>query len=370
LLAGGIAHDFNNLLTGIIGNASLAASEISPDQPLRMRLREIVRAGERAAFLTRQMLAYAGKGRFIIEKIDLGDLIREISTLVQTSVPKSVELKMDLAPNLPLIAADPAQIQQVIMNLVINGAEAIGDRIAGKVEVRTSVRAMNARDIAGFSALEDAAPGAYVQIEVRDTGSGMDEATLARIFDPFFTTKFTGRGLGLAAVQGIVKGHGGAIRVCSALGEGTSFLILLPTALRKAAAAMPPEARAVSIPQGSVALVIDDEETIRNLVTSVLLHAGMKVLAAANGKEGVEMFREHNAGISVVILDLLMPVMGGEAAFPLLREINPKVPVILSSGFDEIEATRRFSELKPAGFLQKPYTVERLVESVAATLSR
>jgi two-component system CheB/CheR fusion protein len=370
LLAGGIAHDFNNLLTGIIGNASLAVSEITPDQPLRMRLREIIRAGERAAFLTRQMLAYAGKGNFIIEKIDLGELIQEISTLVQMSVPKSVELKLDLAANLPVIAADPAQIQQVIMNLVINGGEAIGERIAGRVEVRTSVREMSARDIAEFFGVENGTPGEYVQLEVRDTGSGMDDATKARVFDPFFTTKFTGRGLGLAAVQGIVKGHGGAIRVYSTPGQGTSFLVLLPASRGKKPTVAPPEPVSVSIPPGLVALVIDDEDTIRRLAMNVLSHAGMKVLAAANGKEGVEMFREHNPGVSVIILDVLMPVMGGEAAFPLLKEINPAVPIILSSGFDESEATRRFTDLKPAGFLQKPYTVERLVESVAATVGR
>jgi two-component system CheB/CheR fusion protein len=369
LLAGGIAHDFNNLLTGIIGSASLAYSETPLDQPIRMRLREIVRAGERAAFLTRQMLAYAGKGRFVIEKIDLGDLVSEISTLVTTSIPKSVEVKLDLAPDLPWIEADAAQIQQVVMNLVINGAEAIGENTAGKVEVRTSRREMNAREATEFFGPEQTSPGAYVQLEVSDTGSGMDEATKARIFDPFFTTKFTGRGLGLAAVQGIVKGHGGAIRVYSTPGHGTSFLILLPAARRKAAPAQPEKPGAISIPPGTVALVIDDEETIRALATNVLSRKGVRVLAAGNGKEGVEMFQEHNRIVSVVVLDLVMPVMGGEAVLPLLREINPQVPVILSSGFNESEATRRFAGFKPARFLQKPFTADRLVEAIAATVA-
>jgi two-component system CheB/CheR fusion protein len=367
LLAGGIAHDFNNLLTGILGNASLAYSELPEDDPLRIHLREILQAGERAAFLTRQMLAYAGKGRFVTETIDLGNLIREISALIRTSIPKSVELKLDLAPDLPPIEADPAQIQQVVMNLVINGAEAIGEHATGKVEVRTSLRELNAREAAEFFGPEPSAPGAYVQVEVTDTGAGMDGATQARIFDPFFTTKFTGRGLGLAAVQGIIKGHHGAIRVHSTPGLGTSFLILLP-ARRRRAAAVPKGRRMAYIAPGSVVLAIDDEEAIRALAVSVLSRAGVKVLTAVDGKAGVEMFREHHGIISAVLLDFLMPVMGGEEVIALLDEIDPNVPVILSSGFDESEAARRFPGAKPARFLQKPYTTGRLLEAVAAAL--
>jgi len=369
LLAGGIAHDFNNLLTGILGFASLAYSKVPVDDPVRPHLRGIVQAGERAAFLTRQMLAYAGKGRFVTETMDLGELVREISELVRTSISKTVELKLDLASNLPPIEADPAQIQQIVMNLVINGAEAIGENATGKVEIRTSLREINAREASEFFRAEESGPGTYLQLEVSDTGSGMDEATKARIFDPFFTTKFTGRGLGLAAVQGIVKGHSGAIRVYSTPGHGTSFLILLPARRQKAAAARPAQC-SLSIPSGSVALVIDDEEIIRRLADDVLSRAEMKVLTAENGKAGVEVFREHHRVVSVVVLDLQMPVMGGEEALMLLKQINPDVPVILSSGFDESDAARRFSKLKPARFLQKPYTTERLVEAVAETLNR
>ncbi len=192
LLAGGIAHDFNNLLTGIIGNASLAFAEVPADAPVKMYLRGIVQAGERAAFLTRQMLAYAGRGHFVTETIDLGDLVREISALVRTSVPGTVELKLDFAPDLPPIEADPAQMQQVIMNLVINGAEAIGENATGKVEIRTRLCEIDAREAAKMFPPEKSAAGVYVQLEVSDTGSGMDEATKAHIFDPFFTTKFNG----------------------------------------------------------------------------------------------------------------------------------------------------------------------------------
>ena len=370
LLAGGIAHDFNNLLTGIIGNASLGLSETSSDDPVRVRFREIVNASERASFLTRQMLAYAGRGRFVITTIDLGDLIKEMSALLRTSIPQSVEVELDLAPDLPPIEGDAGQIQQVIMNLIINAAEAIGESKPGKVVVRTSSRELSARDAAAIVERENAGAALYVQLEVIDTGQGMDDATKARIFDPFFTTKFLGRGLGLAAVQGIVKGHGGIISVYSTPGQGTAFVVILPGKGRGARdQKWEAEPRRRSIPPGSVALVIDDEKTIRTLSENVLSRAGMKVLTAENGSIGVEMFRQYNQTLSVVVLDLQMPVMGGEEALKLLRQINPDVAVILSSGFDETEAQRRFSSLKPARFLQKPYTAERLVGAVADTVN-
>jgi signal transduction histidine kinase/CheY-like chemotaxis protein len=370
LLAGGIAHDFNNLLTGILGNASLALSDTSPDQPVRFQLRQIVDAAERASFLTRQMLAYAGRGRFVTADIDLGDLVREISGLVRTSISKAVDLKLETAPNLPPIKSDPAQIQQLIMNLVINGAEAIGDIQGGTVTVRTSRRDVSPGEAGTLFKSQPAGPGAYVQLEVIDTGAGMDDSTKARIFDPFFTTKFMGRGLGLAAVQGIVRAHRGAIFVHSALGRGTTFRILLPASGRNEIRPARRADVASTIPGGSVALVIDDEDFIRNLAHEVLSRQGMRVMAADNGKTGVDIFQEHNRLISVVVLDLQMPVMGGEETLAELRKINPDVPVILSSGFDETEATRRFAARKPAGFLQKPYSAQRLVTAVAAALNR
>src|ERR1051326_5932016 len=368
LLAGGIAHDFNNLLTGILGNASLALSDTSPDQPIRFQLRQIVDAAERASFLTRQMLAYAGRGRFVTADIDLGDLVREISGLVRTSISKAVDLKLEAASDLPLIEADPAQIQQLIMNLVINGAEAIGENQAGTVTVRTSRRDVSPSEAGTLFKSQPAGHGSYVQLEVIDTGAGMDEATKARIFDPFFTTKFMGRGLGLAAVQGIVRVHRGAIFVHSAPGRGTTFRILLPVSGRNA---IPPETRAEvasTIPGGSAVLVIDDEDFVRNIAQEVLSRQGMRVMTADNGKSGVEIFQEHKRLISVIVLDLQMPVMGGEETLAELRKINPDVPIILSSGFDETEARRRFAARKPAGFLQKPYSGQRLVNAVAEAM--
>jgi two-component system CheB/CheR fusion protein len=370
LLAGGIAHDFNNLLTGILGNASLALSETAPDQAMRHYLRQIVEASERAAFLTRQMLAYAGRGRFVTASTDMSDLVREIAALVRTSIPKSVDLRLDLAPNLPNIEADPSQVQQVLMNLITNAAEAIGDSSPGSVTVRTSLREVSSQEAAELFKPDPAEAGTYLQLEVIDTGAGMAESTKARIFDPFFTTKFTGRGLGLAAVRGIVRRHRGVIFVHSAPGQGTTFRVLLPASGPGGVAQQKPEAAVASIPPGSLALLIDDEKTVLNVAQSVLSRKGMRILTAENGRKGVELFREHNRLVSVVVLDLQMPVMGGHEALTLMHEINPEVPVILLSGYDEAEVTRRFSGVKPAGFLQKPFTAQNLVATIASLLHK
>ncbi len=369
LLAGGIAHDFNNLLTGVLGNASLAFSELAPDQPTRGRLREIMQAGERAAFLTRQMLAYAGRGRFVVERTDLNGLIQEMTTLVRTSIPKSVEVTLDLAPNLPAVEADVSQIQQVVMNLAINAAEAIGENQAGKVAIRTSTREIDSAEAAELFRPHPGAAGLYVEMEVTDTGAGMDESTKARIFDPFFTTKFTGRGLGLAAVQGIVKAHGGVIHVYSTPGQGATFVILLPAKGGRPEATSAETPSQASAPAGSAVLVVDDEDTVRKLAKNVLTRAGMTVHVAENGASGVELFRKHHDTLSIVLLDLMMPVMGGEEALLAMQGIDPAVPIILSSGFDEKEAARRLPESKPARFLQKPYTAQSLSAAVAATLA-
>ena len=231
VLAGGVAHDFNNLLTGIMGNASLALDSASPYDPNRVLLEEVMKAAERAADLTRQLLAYAGKGRFIMRTVNLSDLVREISGLVQTSVPKAVQLRLQLADRLPGIDADPGQMQQIVMNLVINGAEAIGPE-GGSVLVRTGAsRSTRSTSIPCLRPGDLLRPGEYVSLEVHDTGSGMTEETLARIFDPFFTTKFAGRGLGLSAVLGIVRAHKGALKVYSKPGQGTTFKVLFPASV-------------------------------------------------------------------------------------------------------------------------------------------
>ncbi len=367
VLAGGVAHDFNNLLTGILGNASLALESMSSHHPVRSLLRDVVTASERASHLTRQLLAYAGKGRFIIEPIDVSGLVREISNLIQTSIPKNVQLRLELAEGLPLVEADSSQIQQVIMNLVINGAEAIGPQ-NGTVLVTTSSQDVDEHYLlATIGGSSELPAGTYVCLEVHDTGAGMDEATLARIFDPFFTTKFLGRGLGLAAVQGIVRGHRGTMRVYSRPGQGTTFKVLFPAsakipAVKKQAVVQPAAAN-------ELILVVDDEEVIRRTAKSMLERHGYTVVLAENGKEGVELFQVLSDKVAAVLLDMTMPLLSGEETFSRLKAVRPNVKVILSSGYNEVEAIRRFTGKGLAGFIQKPYTSSALNEKIQSVLA-
>ena len=238
LLAGGVAHDFNNLLVGVIGNASLAQELLPPGNPAAELLDGVIKTGEQAAHLTRQMLAYSGKGRFVVEALDLSALIPEIGGLVRPSISKKIALHFDLEEDLPPIEADRGQIQQVFMNLVLNAAEAIGSH-DGLISVRTGVQNVDDAYVRLHPEAAELKPGEYVFLEVRDTGCGMDDATRAKIFDPFFSTKFTGRGLGLAAVAGIVRGHKGAISVTSAPGQGSCFTVLFPAAARGAGGRLP-----------------------------------------------------------------------------------------------------------------------------------
>ena len=329
---------------------------------MRGQLRQVIEAAERAASLTRQMLAYAGKGRFVIAPLDLGDSVREAAPLLRTSIPRYVELKLDLAEGLPAIEADAGQIQQMIIALVMNGAEAIRENEYGRVTVRTSVCEIDSNSPA--SSEGDAVAGTYVQLDVIDTGSGMDEATKARIFDPFFSTKFVGRGLGLAAVHGIVRGHHGAIRVYSTPGQGTKMVVLFPAAAHAPA----PEPEATAASSGSMVLVVDGEPAIRSLAENVLARAGMKVLTAENEKTALELFRKEGAGISAAVVDLQTPSMAGIETCKKLREISPEFPIILTSGLDEAEVEKTCSSLRPVRFLQKPYTAQRLARAVADVL--
>ncbi len=369
LLAGGVAHDFNNLLTGILGNASLALEGLSPNHPVRAQLSDVISASERAAHLTRQLLAYAGKGRFVIDLLDLSSLVREISTLVQASIPKNVNLQLELQDDLPPVEGDSGQIQQVIMNLVINGAEAIGSKENGAVFVTTGLQHVDEHyRLNTFGGLPELSSGEYISLDVHDTGSGMDAATMTRIFDPFFTTKFTGRGLGLAAVQGIMRGHKGAMKVYSEPGKGSTFKVLFPASQQKAA---PKKITALTPRRANeVILVIDDEEIIRRTAKSMLERSGYVVVLAEDGKEGVELFQVLADKLSLVLLDMTMPSMSGEEALSRMKAIRPDVKVILSSGFNEVEAVRRFTGKGLAGFLQKPYSSAALREKIAAVLQR
>jgi two-component system cell cycle sensor histidine kinase/response regulator CckA len=365
ILAGGIAHDFNNLLVGIVGNASLALAQLSRESPVRRSIQEVFAAGERAAVLIRQMLAYSGRGRFVVARIDLSKYIQETLPLIQAAVPRTVTLQLALEDNLPVVEGDPSQIQQLVMNLVINGAEAIPDGRSGTVTIVARPLRLDAEYIGerGSVMMGDFRPGAYVLLEIRDSGSGMDEATKAKMFDPFFTTKFTGRGLGLAAVLGIVRGHRGAIEVVTAPERGTVFRVIFP-ALAVAPEDDPQPQSARDLSGRGTILVIDDEEIVRSMAQRLLEHYGYRVLLATDGEDGLELFRQKAGDIRCVLLDMTMPVMSGEETFSQLRALRRNIPVILSSGFTEAEAMRRFEGKALAGFIQKPYTASTLAEKV------
>lgn len=369
VLAGGIAHDFNNLLVGILGNASLMLDDLPASDPNRPLVKEVVLASERAADLTRQMLAYSGQGGALSRNIDLSGLVREIGTLLQSSIPKKVQLHLNLGEDLPSMTGDPGQIQQVVMNLILNGAEAIGDDHSGMVEVTTSVCRWGGGEIPARPVPVEMSAGDYICLEVRDNGSGMDEATSARIFDPFFTTKFTGRGLGLSAVLGIVHRQKGALQVESSPGQGSHFRVLFPLAGARQEPPAPPGLQ-IDLRGSGLVLVIDDERLVREIARNTLTRYGYQVLLAENGSAGVEMFLENAQSISLVILDLAMPLMSGAEALDHIKDIRGSVPVILSSGFGESEARRRFQGKGLAGFLQKPYSSAWLARTVKAVLSQ
>jgi len=361
VLAGGIAHDFNNLLVGILGNAGLALAELPDVSPARPTIEAIATAGQRAAELARQMLAYSGRGRFVVQRVDINAVVSEMLHLLRASVGKSVDLQCDLSPTLPWVEADATQLRQVVMNLVVNGSDAI-DGEPGVVRVTTRVRHVTKGSLAQAHLAPDLPEGDYVAIEVADTGTGMDEETITRIFDPFFTTKFTGRGLGLAAVLGIVRGHRGAITVTSEPGAGSVMTLLLPVAMDTAnEARSTPVAPAPWRGQGSI-LVVDDEDTVRMVTSRAVETFGFRALQAQDGLAALEMYRQHGREIACVLLDMTMPRMNGEEAFHAIRDLDPEAVIVLMSGFNEQEATSRFMGETLNGFIQKPYELATLRE--------
>jgi PAS domain S-box-containing protein len=361
VLAGGIAHDFNNLLTGVLGNASLALESMPARDRNRPLLESLMESAHRAADLTRQLLAYAGKGRFIIGPVNISETVREMVVLLRGSVPAIIGIDLDLQEDIAPVEADASQIQQIIMNLVLNASEAIGD-LPGQITIQTQTRSVDGAMIeqAGL----DVPAGTYVCLEVQDSGSGMDEATRSRIFEPFFTTKFTGRGLGLAAVHGIVGAHKGAMLVYSHPGNGSRFTALLPAAVDAASQKSEITARMQDLYGQGTILVVDDEEAIRQVAKTTLERFGYQVLLARNGIEAVEVFGQVPEQITVVLLDLTMPLMSGEETLRRLRAVRPDVPVLLSSGYNQIEVIKRFTGQGLAGFIAKPYSAATLAARV------
>lgn len=368
ILAGGVAHDFNNLLVAMLGQTSLALAKMRAESPARPHVEKAVSAANRAADLTQKMLAYSGRGHFEVRPLNLNTLIEENLHLFEVSIPKNVSLRSELADDLPLIEADAGQMQQVVMNLIINGAEAISEH-PGQVLVVTGVEEVGELDgrVPQFTAAH-LAPGRYVTLEVHDNGGGMDEETKARIFDPFFSTKQMGHGLGLAVVSGIVRGHKGGIQVYSEKGQGTTFKLLFPVSQTVPVEVEGDTAVSEKVTASGLILLIDDEAPVREAVTDILEMENIQVLTAANGTEGVTIYRERMADIDLVILDLSMPDINGEETFYRLRRLDPDVKVLLSSGYNQIEATRHFSGKGLAGFMQKPYNAARLIQEVKAYL--
>ena len=368
VLAGGVAHDFNNLLVGIMGNASLAEEMLPDSHPVRPLLRDALHASERAAELTRQLLAYSGKGRFVVEPVSLAEMVRENKALLKTSIAANVDLKLFLEDDVAPVEADAAQIQQIVMNLLINAAEAIGSR-PGEVLVSVRELDLDEREARARFGTFDLRSGRYVSLSVKDNGAGMTADVKEKIFDPFFTTKFTGRGLGLAAVQGIVRGHRGAISVESAPGIGTTFEVILPAAPGEVAKRKALSDGGLARGSGTI-LIIDDEETVRRTASLALRSRGYEIRTARNGKEGVEIFHNEAERIAAVILDLTMPVMTGEQTLPVLKDKRPDIPVILSSGFSEAEVAVRFEGKGVDAFIQKPYTGAGLAKVVQDAIRR
>jgi len=355
VLAGGIAHDFNNILTAIIGNADIALMRLNPESPALENLHRIEKAAARAADLARQMLAYSGKGKFVVEAIDLNRLVEEMGHMLEVSISKNAVLRYNLTRPLPTVNVDATQIRQIIMNLVINASEAIGDT-SGIIDITTGCLECTGDDLKNSWLTDPLPAGLYLILEIADTGCGMGRETLDKVFDPFFTTKFTGRGLGMAAVLGIIRGHKGTIRVKSEPGRGSSFSVLLPAGDRPVEVGnghqVPDEWRG-----SGKALLVDDEETVRVIGSEMLRELGFEVVTACDGQEALTLYHHD---ISVVILDLTMPRVDGEKCFRELRMLDPDVKVIVSSGFSESEVTHKFAGKGVTGFVQKPYKLSTL----------
>ena len=375
LLAGGIAHDFNNLLQAVLGNLELASYTVPTGTSAREHLDLAVGASRRVAELARQMLAYSGKGHFRIQPMDLGDLVAETTSLFRAAIPGNAELELEVQAGLPLVAADPGQMQQAVMNLLVNAAEAIGAR-PGRVTLRVSAGPVGPDELARSLLAARPQPGTFVRLSVTDDGCGMDAATVRRLFDPFFTTKTTGRGLGMPVVLGIARGHRGAILADTEPGRGTRIDLLLPAESGDAAAVEGPLGRAngvygaegVEVERGTV-LVADDEDMVRRACCAMLERLGYRSIEARDGLEAVEASRRHGGEVACVLLDLTMPRMDGLAALEELRRLEPEVRVILTSGFSEQEASGRLGGVGPDAFLQKPFHMLEL-RSVLAGLRR
>jgi PAS domain S-box-containing protein len=364
VLAGGIAHDFNNLLVAVLGNLEIVRLRLPAGSTIAENLNAIETAALRAGELSRQMLAYSGRGRFVVGAVDVNALVREMSQLLMVSVSKKTELTLELEENLPSLQADATQVRQVVMNLITNASESLTDGV-GRVRLRTGSRLFADGELRDEFTHGSLPGGRYVVIVVEDTGQGMDRGTVGRIFEPFFTTKFTGRGLGLAAVLGIVRGHRGTIKVESTVGQGTLFCVFLPASQ---VPALPTVEATVAdsewLGRGRV-LLVDDEAGVRSTGTELLREIGFEVVVAADGRAALDLYRPGR--FACVILDLTMPRLDGAETMRELTRLDPGVKVVLSSGYDAEDVQSRLGELRPAGFLGKPFSLLALRQVLRAT---
>jgi two-component system, cell cycle sensor histidine kinase and response regulator CckA len=367
VLAGGVAHEFNNLLTSIMGYASMAAMDLPDSSRARSNIEHVLAAAKSAADLTQQMLAYSGRGRFVLEPLDLSHTVDSTARLLDSMISKKARVKLYLPGDLPRIEADEGQLRQIVINLATNASDALEER-PGEVSIVTGMQWLEMGELPSLEAGHVLPAGLYVYLEVSDTGTGMDVETLPRIFDPFFSTKFAGRGLGLAAVMGIVRSHKGCIKVTSTIGQGTTMRVLFPAlpegdeAVKRAGQANDPLLWRAT---GTV-LVVEDEEPIRALVRAILERAGLTVLAAADGTEGLTLFREYGSDIRAVLLDLTMPGMDGAEVLRRIQQLRPEVRVLLCTGYSAQQMDMRLQGVRPAGFLRKPYVPAELIEQLRA----
>ena len=360
LLAGGVAHDFNNLLVGVLGNASLIAMDIPPNSPLREPVEAIEKSARRAAELVRQMLAYTGRARIVTEPVDLNTLVAEMESLLRAAISHRVAFRFELDPGLMAVTADATQLRQIVMNLITNAADAIGDT-DGVITVRTGTMDVDAATPRTGWIGAELANGSFAYVDVIDTGRGMDATTMARIFDPFFTTKFVGRGLGLAATLGIVRGHHGAIRVQSEPGRGTQFRVAIPrTRAQPKPAVVTPDPAAEGWRGHGTVLVIDDEEAVRQVAGALLRRVGFDVRVSSEAVRGIETLHRHRDEIVAVVLDRSMPGLDGPAAVDAVRRVAPNVPIVLTTGYDEELALVDYGDRVLAGVLRKPFLAPEL----------
>ena len=375
ILTGGMAHDFNNLLVGIIGNADLAMTETPPDSPANYYLKEIIRISKELSHLTQELLTYAGKEKTFVKPISITTLIKNIDTLIELSISKKIIVKYDLDENLPLINADPTHIQQLIINLVSNAAEAIGEK-SGVITIITKHMYCDSKYWQTTYFGEHCKEGDYVYLEIIDNGTGISKDIRERIFEPFFTTKFTGRGLGLSAVAGIVQAYHGSIKIYTELGKGTSFKIFFPAINAKTSHRNTTsythytQEQQKSETNKKQILVVDDEKLVRDTVKNMLEIGGYQVLLATNGEEAIDTYTRNQDKIDLVILDMSMPVMDGEETFRELRRINPEVKVILTSGYNEKDVLERFIGKGLTGFIQKPFILSAFLEIIKSLIDK